>query len=126
MIETWERVGHSGPYTKLGDRPPNGTESGDAPPPAGTGLPAANGVGDATLPQNGEGSAPHSETPGSTTPAPAAASEGTVPGDDDDEPVPEVATMDYVQRSIHRQTRKRREMERTIAAERQQHALQMA
>jgi hypothetical protein len=55
-----------------------------------------------------------------------AAQDGTPPGDDDDEPEPEVATMDYVQRRIRRLTAQRRASERALQAERQQTSEQLA
>jgi hypothetical protein len=114
-IEVWERTGDAGAYTKLGDASPNGAGQGDAPAPAGTDAPAATGGGEASSPPNGESSAPHSETPAGGPPEQAAPG-GTPPGDEDDEPEPEVATVDYVARRIKRLTAKQRTIERTHAA----------
>jgi hypothetical protein len=115
-IETWERTGDSGVYTKLGDVSPQGEAAGDASSPAQTGTPAAHDGGEASPASNGERSAPHSEAPGDTPPAQAAPVD-TSPGDEDDEPEPEVATVDYVARRIKRLTAKQRAQERAHAAQ---------
>jgi hypothetical protein len=113
-IEVYERLADSGTYTKLGDASPNGAGAGDAPAPAGTDAPAAPGTGEASPAPNGETSAPPSETPAGGPPEQAAPG-GTPPGDEDDEPEPEVATVDYVARRIKRLTAKQRAQERAHA-----------
>jgi hypothetical protein len=113
-IEVYERLADSGTYTKLGDASPNGAGQGDAPAPAGTDAPAAPGQGEASPAPNGETSAPPSETPAGPPPEQAAPG-GTPPGDEDDEPEPEVATVDYVARRIKRLTAKQRAQERAHA-----------
>lgn len=62
------------------------------------------------------GSAPAQDTP-PQSPGMAAPGEGEA-SDDDDEPMPETATMDYVQRAINRQTRRYRSLERAREADR--------
>src|SRR5262245_29481690 len=124
-IETWERVAHSGPYTKLGDTPPPATGTEDAPATSEARVPAAPDSSPASPSQSGETSAPHSEAPRDTPPAPAAASGAPALGEDDDEPEPAVATMDYVQRRIRRLTAQRRATERAMQTERQQSAQQL-
>ena len=104
-IEVWERTGDAGAYTKLGDTPPQGDGGGGAATEAQDGRAAANDAGEASPASNGETSAPPSETPAGHPPEQAAPG-GMPPGDEDDEPEPEVATMDYVQRSIKRHTRR--------------------
>jgi hypothetical protein len=113
-IETWERTGDSGTYTKLGDVSPQGEAAGDASSPAQTGTPAAAGHSEASPAPHGETSAPPSETPVGQPPEQAAPG-GTPPGDEDDEPEPEVATVDYVARRIKRLTAKQRAQERAHA-----------
>src|SRR5262245_22484563 len=124
-IETYERVGQSGAFVKLGDAAPNGTGSGDAPAPAGSAAPAAPGQGDATPGQAREDSAPHSDAPGGTLPE-QAASGGTPPGDDDDtdEPGDPDAALSVARfnRRMGQMTRYRRQAERDLSAERQQNA----
>ena len=117
-IETWERTGDSGVYTKLGDVSPQGEGTGDASTQAQTDTPAAAGHSEASPAPNGESSAPHSETPAGGPPEQAAPG-GTPPGDEDDEPEPEVATVDYVARRIKRLTAKQRAQERAHAEQAQ-------
>src|SRR5262247_3623900 len=125
MIETWERTAHSGPYTKLGDASPQTTSAGDASATSPTETHAAPDASPASPSQSGAESAPHSEAPRDTPPAPAAASGAPALGEDDDEPEPAVATMDYVQRRIRRLTAQRRATERAMQTERQQSAQQL-
>jgi hypothetical protein len=114
-IEVYERLADSGTYTKLGDASPNGAGSGDAPAPAGTDAPAAPGHGEASSAPNGETSAPPSETPDGTPPR-VVASDGTPPGDEDDDDVADdVATIPFVNRRIRQLNAKRRVLERTVA-----------
>ena len=113
-IEVYERLADSGTYTKLGDTPPQGDGGGGATTEAQAGRVAANDGVEASPASNGETSAPPSETPAGQPPEQAAPG-GMPPGDEDDEPEPEVATVDYVARSIRRHTRRLKHIEKQHA-----------
>jgi len=90
-----------------GDRSPSAGEQESAP---------ANRTSDLHAAEVPPGSAPAQEIP---PPSPGLAAPGEGEEIDDDAPIPEAASLDYVQKAINRQTRRRRALERQIAADRQ-------